>query len=95
MRKDSNELLMDSNSLWLVDERLAFHNYLASDKTLNSMPITGDTTTKKPDLCVLNVYDNPILDFRIAKIAIGFDNGYGNKAPNAKRCQIRRRKRPY
>jgi len=52
---------MDSHNLWLVDERLTFHNYLASDKTLNSMPITGDTTTKEPDLCVLNVYDNPIL----------------------------------
>ncbi len=61
MRKDSNEALIDSYNLWLVDERLAFHNYLASDKTLNSMPITGDCSTKEPDLCALNICDNPIL----------------------------------
>ena len=61
MRKDSNESPLDSCNLWLLDERLAFHSYLASDKTLSSMPITGDSSTKKPDLCALNVCDNPIL----------------------------------
>ena len=34
MRKDSDEVFLDSCNLWLIDERLAFHNYLASDKTL-------------------------------------------------------------
>jgi hypothetical protein len=52
---------MDICNLWLVDERLAFHNYLASDKTLNSIPITGDTSTKEPDICALNICENPIL----------------------------------
>ncbi|MDD5125113.1 ATP-binding protein, partial [Methylovulum sp.] len=61
MRKDSNDVLMDEYNLWLVDERLAFHNYLASDKTLNAMPITGANSTKEPDICALNVCDNPIL----------------------------------
>lgn len=61
LRKDSNEVLMDSCNLWLIDERLAFHNYLSSDKTLNNMPITLDESSKEPDLCALNVYDNPIL----------------------------------
>ena len=61
MRVDSNEVAMDICNLWLVDERLAFHNYLASDKTLNSMPITGDLSNKEPDFCALNVCDNPIL----------------------------------
>jgi len=61
MRKDSNDMLQDSYNLWLVDERLAFHNYLASDTTLNAMPITGSDSNKEPDLCALNVCDNPIL----------------------------------
>lgn len=61
MRKDSNEIFMDICNLWLVDERLAFHNYLASDKTLNSIPITGDSSSKEPDICALSVCDNPIL----------------------------------
>ena len=61
MQKTSGDVLLDSCNLWLVDERLAFHDYLASDKTLISMPITGCEDTKEPDLCALNVYDNPIL----------------------------------
>ena len=61
MRQDSNAVFMDDCNLWLLDERLAFHDYLASDKTLNSMPITGSKETKEPDVCALNVYDNPIL----------------------------------
>ena len=61
MRKDSNDIRFDSFNLWLIDERLAFHDYLASDTTLSAMPITASEETKEPDLCALNVFDNPIL----------------------------------
>ncbi|NOZ86820.1 MAG: ATP-binding protein [Deltaproteobacteria bacterium] len=61
MRADSNEVMPDSCNLWLLDERLAFHDYLASDKTLASMPISDSKETKEPDLLALNVFDNPIL----------------------------------
>lgn len=61
MIKESTEVGFDECNLWLIDERLAFHNYLASDKTLNSMPITGSKLTKEPDILGLQVYDNPIL----------------------------------
>lgn len=61
MRKTSNEICLDSCNLWLIDERLAFHNFLASDKPLSTMPITNSSETKKPDICALNVFDEPIL----------------------------------
>ena len=61
MGVDSSQLRYDNFNLWLLDERLAFHNYLASDKTINSMPITDSKATKEPDICALNVFDNPIL----------------------------------
>nr|WP_198017684.1 hypothetical protein [Syntrophorhabdus aromaticivorans] len=61
MRCDSNEIMLDSCNLWLLDERLAFHDYLASDKTISSMPITNSIETKEPDILALNVFDNPIL----------------------------------
>ena len=61
MRKDSNEVMFEGLNLWLLDERLAFHDYLASDKTIASMPITGADDTKEPDICSLHVMDNPIL----------------------------------
>ena len=61
MRCDSNQVRLENCNLWLLDERLAFHDYLGSDKTLAAMPITGSSDTKEPDICALNVYDNPIL----------------------------------
>lgn len=61
MGKDSNEVFSDEANLWLMDERLAFHNYLGSDKTIHSIPITGCADTKEPDICALNIYDNPLL----------------------------------
>lgn len=61
MRKDSNESHFETCNLWLIDERLAFHDYLASDKPLSSSPITGATETKEPDILALNVFDNPML----------------------------------
>ncbi|MEZ5360214.1 MAG: ATP-binding protein [Candidatus Zixiibacteriota bacterium] len=61
MRIDSNQVISDSCNLWLIDERLAFHEYLASDKTLVSMPITNSRETKEPDLCALKVFNNPML----------------------------------
>ncbi|MDR7088836.1 ATP-binding protein [Cellvibrio fibrivorans] len=75
MRKDSSEVFLDSCNLWLIDERLAFHNYLASDKTLNAMLITESTSTKEPDLLSLRVFDNPILvndqpNFPLASITV-------------------------
>lgn len=61
MRKTSDEVLLENCNLWLIDERLAFHDFLASDKTLNSMPITESKENKEPDICALNVYDEPLL----------------------------------
>src|SRR5690606_466269 len=57
----SDEVRFEDSNLWLVDERLAFHNFLASDKTLSSIPVSSSTSTKEPDLFGLNVYDNPLL----------------------------------
>ena len=45
MRTTSDEIPTDASNLWIIDERLAFHNFLASDKPLNSMPITGSDST--------------------------------------------------
>lgn len=61
MRKTSNEVKLESCNLWLIDERLAFHDFLASDKTLASMPITGCNEKKEPDICALSVFDEPLL----------------------------------
>lgn len=61
MRRDSTQVGMDGSNLWLLDERLAFHDYLASDKALTAVPITGAKGTQEPDILALNVFDNPVL----------------------------------
>lgn len=61
MQIELDEIKLESANLWLIDERLAFHNYLASDKTLKSMPITDSEETVRPDIMSLSVYDNPLL----------------------------------
>lgn len=61
MRKTSDEIHLDSCNLWLIDERLAFHDFLASDKPLSTIPITTCAETKEPDICILNVFDEPLL----------------------------------
>ena len=48
-------------NLWLIDERLAFHDYLASDKPLSSQPISDVESSQRPDINVLQLFDNPIL----------------------------------
>jgi hypothetical protein len=61
MRTDSNEIGTDASNLWIIDERLAFHDYLASDKTLKSMPITGSESTKEPDILSTRLVGTPVL----------------------------------
>lgn len=61
MRATSDDVPPDASNLWLIDERLAFHNFLASDKTIKSMPITGSGSTLEPDLLALQLTDVPML----------------------------------
>ena len=61
MRATSDDVDDAASNLWIIDEGLAFHNYLASDKPLSSMPITGSSSRLEPDLLALKVADGPIL----------------------------------
>ncbi|WP_345718841.1 ATP-binding protein [Kineosporia mesophila] len=61
MGTTSNDASFASNNLWLIDERLTFHNYLASDKTLSAMPVTGSASTKEPDLFAVRQFDRVLI----------------------------------
>ena len=61
MGLDSKEVSEANANLWLIDERLAFHDYLASDKSLASQPITESTSNRRPDIDALRFIDKPIL----------------------------------
>ncbi len=57
---DSNSVAMNNCNLWLIDEKLVFHNYLASDLSFKKMPITGSVEMERPDICSLELCDNSI-----------------------------------
>jgi hypothetical protein len=61
LKEESTTIKLNAGNLWMIDERLAFHDFLASDKTINSYPITSAINTKEPDILVFNVFDQPIL----------------------------------
>jgi len=61
LQKSSSEVAFESCNFWLIDERLAFHDYLASDKPLSSMPVFTGQSNKEPDIIALKVFDEPLL----------------------------------
>lgn len=60
MRVTSDDVKFHDNNLWIIDERLVFHHYLASDKTFKSMGVTDCESNRRPDILIDNVFDNPL-----------------------------------
>lgn len=61
MRCASTDVEYQRQNLWLVDERLAFHHFLASDLPLKSNPTTASTSGREPDIASIRVFENPLL----------------------------------
>jgi len=54
MGKTSNEVPEDSHNLWLLDERLVYHTYLASDKQLRTLKPLDNNSSKEPDIIIFD-----------------------------------------
>lgn len=50
MRHSSNDVPFDEMNLWIIDEKLAFHNYLASDQQLKSIPVIDSNSKDRVDI---------------------------------------------
>ena len=61
MRIESTDESFQRNNLWLLDERLAFHDYLASDKQIRSMDPIDSRSQHRPDVAAIQIFDNPML----------------------------------
>lgn len=61
MGTTSDDIRYQKQNLWLLDERLAFHHYLASDTPISNNPTTTSTSKIRPDLSALRIFNNPIL----------------------------------
>ena len=57
MQRDTTEPDgMDQQNLWLIDERLTFSHFLASDKPFKSLPITDSESRERMDLMAMRLY---------------------------------------
>lgn len=54
MQITSDEVKLDDMNLWLIDDRLAYHHYLASDKFLTRVRPLENKTNKRTDLIVFD-----------------------------------------
>lgn len=59
MRITSQDLFLEQQNLWVIDERLCFHTVLTSDKPLQSVPGLENTSAKEPDIFAF-FYDRPV-----------------------------------
>ena len=54
MRHTSDEVSFEEMNLWIVDERLAYHKFLASDKTIKSLPGIDGKSRKEVDIAIFD-----------------------------------------
>lgn len=57
MRTISDDIDYESHNLWLIDERLSYHYYLASDIKMKKIETVNVDTDERPDVLIL---DNPV-----------------------------------
>ena len=56
MQKTSDDIDYTSHNLWLIDEKLSYHYYLASDKKISSMLPIQSNSMNEPDIAI---FDSP------------------------------------
>ncbi len=54
MRTTSDDVSYEEQNLWIIDERLSYHYYLASDKPLSTVPDAESSSRKEPDIIIFN-----------------------------------------
>lgn len=50
----SDEIGFEDHNLWMIDDKLSYHKYLASDKKFKSIEPVNSTSADRPDLIVFN-----------------------------------------
>lgn len=54
MRATSDDVPFDQQNLWIIDERLSYHSFLASDKELRSAGSIDSRSKLRPDLLIFD-----------------------------------------
>ena len=54
MKSSSDEVNLEDQNLWVLDERLSYHKYLASDLELRQIQALDTNNRQRPDLVIFN-----------------------------------------
>ena len=54
MQVTSDDVRFDEMNLWLIDDRLAYHQFLASDQPMKSLPIMESDVPRRMDIAVFD-----------------------------------------
>lgn len=54
MQVTSDDVNFDEMNLWLIDDRLAYHQFLASDQPMKSLPIMESEVPRRMDIAVFD-----------------------------------------
>ena len=54
MQVTSDDIQFDEMNLWLIDDRLAYHHFLASDQPMKSLPVLENNVSKRMDIAVFD-----------------------------------------
>jgi len=54
LKQTSDDIRSDRMNLWIIDEKLAYHYYLASDKQFKQLEAVDLSSPKRPDLVIFN-----------------------------------------
>jgi len=54
MQYTSDEVTFEEMNLWIIDERLAYHNFLASDKQMKSIPVINSDSGDRIDIAIFD-----------------------------------------
>lgn len=68
MRKTSDEVPYEQQNLWIIDEKLSYHQFLASDLPIKSYQGTSSKSQKEPDIAIFQRETESIFDLPLAFI---------------------------
>ncbi|MCF6371092.1 ATP-binding protein [Rhizobium halophilum] len=54
MRNTDEDILYSQQNLWIIDERLTYHSFVASDKPLDRLEVFDAASRKRPDLFIFD-----------------------------------------
>jgi hypothetical protein len=87
MRTTSDTVSQKHQNLWIIDERLSFHHFLASDIRLSSLPVIENGSDSRPDIVIFDrplVFsedDSPLSSVVVIEFKRPMRDGYGDEDP--------------